>query len=355
MAPDAVVSASPPRFPPEVEQGAVEYKLRLAPTSAWRQQQLLSQLKWRLHEGQGSCVYMLGVADDGTACGLPPAALAASLAELRSLALALGCEARVVRTEPGLTPGSVFARVAVAPAPRPAPPPVRVALAGASGAGKSTLLAALLHARLDDGGGGARASVAAHPHELLSGRTSAIRHRRLAYGEASQPLPPPLPGCGSQAPETGAAVWLCELPAPPAFARTGLFGLACAAPHVALLCVAPRGVGAPPLPAAAAQHLAAAMAWGVPVAVVLTCTDQSAAESPAPLAALLDAAASAAAAAAATLLPGDGQHSAPTGSAVEVVKDGPDSATAAAAALRAHHCQSCVLWCLRLHGAFVAS
>ena len=341
--PEAVSSAHPPRFPREVEQGAVEYKLQLAPTNSWRQQQLLSQLKWRLHEGQGSCVYMLGVSDDGTARGLPAAALAASLAELRSLALALGCEARVVRTEPGLTPGSAFARVAVAPKPRPAPPPVRVALAGASGAGKSTLLAALLHARLDDGGGGARACVAAHPHELLSGRTSAIRHRRLAYGDAAQPLPPPLPGCGSQAPEAGAAVWLCELPAPPAFARTGLFGLACAAPHVALLCVAPSGVGAPPLPAAAAQHLAAAMARGVPVAVVLTCTDQSAAESATPLAALLDAAASATAAAAATLLPENCQHAAPSGgcSALEFVKDGSESAQAAAAALRARMPRDC--------------
>jgi hypothetical protein len=55
---------------------------------------------------------MLGVADDGTARGLPPAALAASLAELRALALPLGCEARVVRTEAGERPCTAFARVA---------------------------------------------------------------------------------------------------------------------------------------------------------------------------------------------------------------------------------------------------
>jgi hypothetical protein len=238
----------------------------------------------------------------------------------------------VVRTEPGLAPGTAYARVAVAPVRRAEPPPVRVALAGASGAGKSTLMAALLHARLDDGGGGARACVAAHPHELLSGRTSAIRHRRLAYGAAARPLET-LPGCGSQAPDTGAAVWLCELPAPPAFARTGLFGLACAAPHVALLCVAPCGTGEPPLQAAAAQHLAAAMARGVPVAVVLSKADQGAAESTAPLAALLDVAANAAAAAAAALLPDCAMSWPPNASAMETLAASPEAAEAAAAAL----------------------
>jgi GTPase len=326
------LGASPPRFPPEIERGCVEYKLRLAPANARRFQQLLSQLKWRLHEGRGSCLYMLGVLDDGTARGLPPGQLAASLAELRALALPLGCEARVVRTDAGEKPGTAFMRVAVAPARRAEPPPVRVALAGASGAGKSTLMAALLHARLDDGGGGARACVAAHPHELLSGRTSAIRHRRLVYGAAAQPLET-LPGCSSQAPDAGAAAWLCELPAPPAFARTGLFGLACAAPHVALLCVAPCGAGEPPLPAAAVQHLAAAMARGVPTAVVLSKADLGAAESTAPLAALLDLAATAGASAAVALLPDCVVRSPPSGSALDILAAGPDAAEAAAAAL----------------------
>lgn len=46
-------------LPPEVEEGNVEYKLKLLPGSDQRRNQLTSQLQWRLTE-HGECYYMLG-------------------------------------------------------------------------------------------------------------------------------------------------------------------------------------------------------------------------------------------------------------------------------------------------------
>ncbi len=309
----ALPAHTPPRLPRERESGCVEYKRQLLTSSRWRFEQLVSQCKWRLAEGEGRCTYFVGVDDDGDAIGLAPAPLAASLATLRAMAAQLGCVARVAAVVPGRAPGCSFARVVIARARAPclAATPVRLALAGAAGAGKSTLLACIALRRLDDGAGAARAAVAAHPHELLSGRTSALRHHRVSY-------------------DADSAVTLLELPCAGAFARTALFGLCAAAPHAALLCCR-AGAAVPP---AAAQHLAAALARGLPTVALLTRCDQAHCgdADAAPLRALLAAAAAAAAAAAHALLGAATSHGIDADGAAPLVRDARE-ATALAAAL----------------------
>jgi GTPase len=49
----------------EVEEGNVEYKLKLIDPTPERFQHLVSQLKWRLCEGQGEALYEIGVEDNG--------------------------------------------------------------------------------------------------------------------------------------------------------------------------------------------------------------------------------------------------------------------------------------------------
>jgi GTPase len=335
-------------LPRETESGCVEYKRQLLHPSPWRFQQLVSQLKWRLSEGGGRATYYIGVEDDGSTPGVSEEALAASLATLRAMAAALGCVARVGARGGGSAPGCVYARCAVGKARVAAAhsTPARVALAGAAGAGKSTLLAALLLGRVDDGAGGARAAVAAHPHELLSGRTSALRHHRLGYDAAAPtPLPPPTPGVasGDACEEASAAgggarmLTLLELPCAGAFARTALFGVTAAAPHATLLlCAAGGGVPAP-----AAQHLAAALACGVPTAALLTRCDAAhagGADADAqPLRAVLSAAARAHASACAVLFLGAAGMpiGADADAAAPLVRDAA-CASALAAALCAH-------------------
>ncbi len=49
-------------------------------------QHLVTQLKWRLREGQGEAIYEIGVEDNGVCAGLNDADLEASLATLRTMA-----------------------------------------------------------------------------------------------------------------------------------------------------------------------------------------------------------------------------------------------------------------------------
>ena len=61
-------------FPPEVEEGNVEYKRHLCSKDLKsfdkhyniRFQQLITQLKYRLNEGNGLAIYYIGIEDDGT-------------------------------------------------------------------------------------------------------------------------------------------------------------------------------------------------------------------------------------------------------------------------------------------------
>jgi len=50
---------------PENEDGNIEYKRYIIPDSEERFQQLLTQLKWRVDEGDGIAHYLIGVEDNG--------------------------------------------------------------------------------------------------------------------------------------------------------------------------------------------------------------------------------------------------------------------------------------------------
>ena len=57
-------------FPPEIESGNKEYKLKITTDDNDRIEQLASQMKWRINEGKGTAEYYIGVADNGTIKGI---------------------------------------------------------------------------------------------------------------------------------------------------------------------------------------------------------------------------------------------------------------------------------------------
>ncbi|UZJ57211.1 hypothetical protein CBS101457_006531 [Exobasidium rhododendri] len=86
------------RLAPEPDAlGNLEYKLRLLPPTRHRYDRLLTQLKWRLLQGGGSCTYELGVLDDGRCIGICSSEMRISLKVLGSMASELGASVRVRR------------------------------------------------------------------------------------------------------------------------------------------------------------------------------------------------------------------------------------------------------------------
>lgn len=172
---------------PEDDEGAVEYKWSLVQPPPARFLELVTQMKYRLLEGSGECIYEIGVTDDGRARGLSPDALTASLATLSHMAEELHAECTVVRRARA-TSGEVDAMVAsvlVRQLPETLEDylDLRVAVAGNVDSGKSTLIGVLTGCgALDNGRGRARAQVFTHKHEMESGRTSSVSQQIMGFG-----------------------------------------------------------------------------------------------------------------------------------------------------------------------------
>eukprot|EP00798_Chlamydomonas_sp_ICE-L_P006225 gene6225-2842_t len=176
-----------PCMAPEKHDGNVEYKLQLHPPSAARFQQLITQMNFRLSEGNGECYYAVGVEDDGYPKGLDDVQLESSAAVLHLMANTLNACVRVVKYMPG-----VFGRrclllhVKLCCLEVMECSDLRIAVAGSVESGKSTLVAVLTQGNggrplLDCGRGSARMAVLRHKHEVESGRTSSISQQVLGY------------------------------------------------------------------------------------------------------------------------------------------------------------------------------
>ena len=171
-------------LPTETDSGRVEYKWKLLNKSKARITQLTSQMKYRMHEGGGSCLYELGVLDNGYPEGLTEAEMDETLGTVRDMARELRAEVRVIKTAKGKR-GQV-AEVEVREGSRSSVVDVRVAVIGNEQSGKSTLVGVLCSGRMDNGRGSARMNVFRHRHEVESGHTSSLSSQLLGFDEAGR-------------------------------------------------------------------------------------------------------------------------------------------------------------------------
>lgn len=146
----------------------------------------MSQMKYRLSEGQGEAVYYLGVEDDGTPVGLSPRPLEETLDTLERMINALNCCIISKVFQPGVVCNSKLNTKTVRVLIRENVPvqlteEVRGIVLGGAHSGKSTLIASLRTGYLDDGLGLSRMHVFRHKHELDNGHTSSVSTHCIAF------------------------------------------------------------------------------------------------------------------------------------------------------------------------------
>ena len=171
------------RLAPEVEEGNREYKFKLTDLTDDQLTHRITQLNWRLNEGNDEAFYLIGVEDNGNQLGLNESDLQESLRNLQFIADQVGCEMTVRQLfagEQGTTAEVHMRRkqritVDVVQ--------VNVAVAGDLNSGKSTMIGVLSTGRLDNGKGLARMQVLTHNHEMESGTTSCISHHSLHFNK----------------------------------------------------------------------------------------------------------------------------------------------------------------------------
>jgi len=164
-------------LPPEVEEGNKEYKRYLYNLSDFRFQQLLTQMKWRLNEGNGKAFYYIGVEDDGSIFKLDNKHVGESLKNLKKLVIA--ADSKINNVEKINEDNLFYFKVEInSKNLNKYFEEVRILLIGDSGIGKTTFLAYLINNKLDLN---SRMYIFNHKHEMESGKTSSFNYQHLFH------------------------------------------------------------------------------------------------------------------------------------------------------------------------------
>ena len=155
------------KLEPEVEYGNKEYKLKIINKENDRIEQLASQLKWRLNEGNGEALYYIGVNDDGSVIGLNSNELKETIMNIKKM-----CEkinSKIISTEK-INKYYVLKIKFIENEIKSK----RILFIGPHNGGKTTLISNLSRNINDNGNGYSRNYVFNHKHEIYSGMTSSI-------------------------------------------------------------------------------------------------------------------------------------------------------------------------------------
>ncbi|XP_031550108.1 GTP-binding protein 2-like [Actinia tenebrosa] len=265
----------PQSLPPEVEEGNVEYKLKLVNPSDSRLIHLTTQMKWRLQEGQGEAIYEIGVEDNGLVIGLPEKELQSSLKTLELMASKLGASTSILRHQyvdiVDDCPSRQVAEVLVRQVPDDQQfIDIRMAVLGNVDTGKSTLLGVLTHDELDNGHGRARLNLFRHLHEIQSGRTSSISHEILGFNSKGEVINySDSRSAEDICEQSSKLITFIDLAGHHKYMKTTIFGLTGYTPDFAMLVIA----GNSGIVGTTREHLGLAMALHVPTFVVISKMD----------------------------------------------------------------------------------
>ena len=171
-------------FPPENDEGNIEYKRHLCSEELKsldmnyniRFQQLVTQMKYRLGEGNGIAVYYIGVEDDGSIYKLSKDQRRISLLVLKKMTLFLDAS-----IESTFFNDKYVKCIIKDKWKSKILPEKRILILGDTETGKTTFLAYLIKNKLDRENCKSRLFILNHKHELETGKTSSFNYQYKDY------------------------------------------------------------------------------------------------------------------------------------------------------------------------------
>lgn len=160
-------------LPPESEEDNIEYKRQLFydMLDSTKIDSLITQMRWRVKEGNGNAIYYLGVNDDGTIYGLNRLELKETLNVFKVTAQKSDVEIISINTINHLD--KIYYKIEIKEKCN-IKSEMRILVIGHENSGKSTLVSALVHKQVDNGNGFLRNLLVSHKHELYSGKLNSI-------------------------------------------------------------------------------------------------------------------------------------------------------------------------------------
>jgi GTPase len=165
---------------PEKQDGNIEYKLKLINKTDERIQQLATQMAFRCDEGNGECIYNLGVEDNGLMTGITDEEYMKTMNTLKKVANKNKYHIQKISSSDVENNRKIY-EILVREQNDDDYIDIKVAIAGSVDAGKSSWIGYMTTGKKDNGRGSARTSVFNFSHELKSGRTSSIAHHVLGF------------------------------------------------------------------------------------------------------------------------------------------------------------------------------
>lgn len=214
------------KLPKEVEKGNVEYKRILLKIDKNKFKQLVSQMLWRLEEGEGIAYYFFGVDDDGTFYGLKSKQLKFSKKILD--AMAKKCNATTKQVSKINHSSGLVAQYEVSVNDSTQDlSEIKVTFTGNTGSGKSTFISVLANGDLDNGSGVSRINMFNHKHEIHSGLTSSISVEVIGFNKKGLLNFVSYPNISLEdiCKKSDKIVSLIDLPGYKKYTKTTLFGL----------------------------------------------------------------------------------------------------------------------------------
>ena len=180
------------RLEEEVEQGFLEYKLRLDKMDKNSMKKLESQMLWRINEGKiyynnFKAYYVLGINDDGNFGNMTNEIIDKSLENLAKI-----CEGACVKADYvfkyNYEKDFTIAIIIVKKILEKHLPELNIFLLGNTNTGKTTFLGNLCYDTINDNNGKSKLLILKHKHEIHSGKTSSIHHEIIGIREQDREI-----------------------------------------------------------------------------------------------------------------------------------------------------------------------
>lgn len=171
-------------FPPENDEGNTEYKRHLCSEELKsfdknyniRFQQLVTQMKYRLEEGNGMAIYYIGVEDDGSLFKLTKEQRRISMLVVKKMTIFLDASIESTYFNEN------YIKIIIKDKWKSKIlPERRILLLGDTETGKTTFLAYLIKNKLDKENCKSRLFILNHKHELETGKTSSFNYQHRDY------------------------------------------------------------------------------------------------------------------------------------------------------------------------------
>ena len=178
-----------PYLPEELDNGNLEYKLKLTDITPEKLQKRITQMQFRLREGNGICRYLLGVEDSGNPLGISSLEMQSSIDTIKQMTSSI--QATITKVEYFQGKTGIVAEITIVRSissssssmmlPQQHLLEIKIGIIGEENSGKSTLIGCLISDKKDNGKGLSRINVFRHKHEITCGKTSSFTHQIIGF------------------------------------------------------------------------------------------------------------------------------------------------------------------------------